>query len=267
MMSTRTSTGTSTRTPSRFTDKTVLVTGAGSGIGRTVARAFAAEGAAVVVAGRTAASLDETVALIEKEGGTAVAITADVTRSQDVRALVDRTVERFGSLDVAVNNAGVFRGGAPVADLPEQEWRTMLDVNVTGVLLGLQAQVARMRRQSDGGVIVNISSNLGAHTRIPGAAGYLATKAAVSALTRAAALDHIADGVRINAVSPGPSATGMSLRAGESPEDRALRMKDESPLGRVSSTKEIAAAVLYLASGDAASLVGTDLVIDGGASA
>ncbi|WP_392896607.1 SDR family NAD(P)-dependent oxidoreductase [Streptomyces sp. LN699] len=251
----------------RFTGKTVLVTGAGSGMGRTVALAFAAEGAAVVAAGRTAASLEETVALIEKEGGTAVAVTADVTRSEDVRALVDRAVERFGGLDVAVNNAGVFRGGAPVADLPEEEWRTMLDVNVTGVLLGLQAEVAQMRRQPTGGAIVNISSNLGAHTRIQGAAGYIATKAAVSALTRAAALDHIADGVRVNAVSPGPSATGMSLRPGESDEDRALRMKDESPLGRVSSTEEIAAAVLYLASPDAATVVGADLVIDGGASA
>ncbi|WP_329439760.1 glucose 1-dehydrogenase [Streptomyces sp. NBC_01426] len=251
----------------RFTGKTVLVTGAGSGIGRTVALAFAAEGAAVVAAGRTAASLEETVALIEKEGGTAVAVTADVTRSEDVRALVDRAVERFGGLDVAVNNAGVFRGGAPVADLPEEEWRTMLDVNVTGVLLGLQAEVAQMRRQPTGGAIVNISSNLGAHTRIQGAAGYIATKAAVSALTRAAALDHIADGVRVNAVSPGPSATGMSLRPGESDEGRSLRMKDESPLGRVSSTEEIAAAVLYLASPDAATVVGADLVIDGGASA
>lgn len=251
----------------RFTGKTVLVTGAGSGMGRTVALAFAAEGAAVVAAGRTAASLEETVALIEKEGGTAVAVTADVTRSEDVRALVDRAVERFGGLDVAVNNAGVFRGGAPVADLPEEEWRTMLDVNVTGVLLGLQAEVAQMRRQPTGGAIVNISSNLGAHTRIQGAAGYIATKVAVSALTRAAALDHIADGVRVNAVSPGPSATGMSLRPGESDEDRALRMKDESPLGRVSSTEEIAAAVLYLASPDAATVVGADLVIDGGASA
>ncbi|MCX5157700.1 glucose 1-dehydrogenase [Streptomyces sp. NBC_00291] len=251
----------------RFVDKTVLVTGAGSGIGRTVALAFAAEGASVVVAGRTAASLDETVALIEKRGGTAVAVTADVTRAEDVRALVDRTVERFGSLDVAVNNAGIFRGGTAVADLPEEEWRTMLDVNVTGVLLGLQAEVAQMRRQPTGGAIVNISSNLGAHTRVQGAAGYIATKAAVSALTRAAALDHIADRVRVNAVSPGPSATGMSLEPGESDEGRALRMKDESPLGRVSSTEEIAAAVLYLASRDAASVVGADLVVDGGASA
>lgn len=251
----------------RFTGKSVLVTGAGSGIGRAVALAFAAEGAAVTVAGRTAAPLEETVALIEKEGGAAVVVTADVTRSEEVRALVSRTVEQFGGLDVAVNNAGVFRGGGPVADLPEEDWRTLLDTNVTGVLLSLQAEIARMRDQPTGGAIVNISSNLGAHTRIPGVAGYLTTKAAVSALTRAAALDHIADGIRINAVSPGPSATTMSLRQGESDAGRAVRMRDESPLGRVSSTAEIAAAVLYLASSDAASVVGADLVVDGGAAA
>ncbi|MFH9239392.1 SDR family NAD(P)-dependent oxidoreductase [Streptomyces anulatus] len=251
----------------RFTGKAVLVTGAGSGIGRAVALAFAAEGASVVAAGRTAASLDETVALIEKEGGSAVAVTADVTRSEDVRTLVRRTVEHFGSLDVAVNNAGVFRGGAPVADLPEEDWRTLLDINVTGVFLALRAEIARMREQPTGGAIVNIASNLGAHSRIPGVAGYLTTKAAVSALTRAAALDHIADGIRINAVSPGATATTMSLLPGETEAGRAARMKDASPLGRVSSTSEVAAAVLYLASPDAASVVGSDLVIDGGASA
>ncbi|MFG1809719.1 SDR family NAD(P)-dependent oxidoreductase [Streptomyces sp. NPDC049040] len=251
----------------RFTGKAVLVTGAGSGIGRATALAFAAEGASVVVAGRTAASLDETVSLIAEEGGSALAAVADVTRSPEVRALVRRTVEHFGGLDVAVNNAGVFRGGAPVAELPEEDWRTLLDINVTGVLLSLQAEVARMREQPTGGAIVNIASNLGAHTRIPGVAGYIATKAAVSALTRAAALDHVAEGIRINAVSPGPSDTAMSLRPGETPADRAARIKGTLPLGRISSTAEVAAAVLYLASPDAASVVGTDLVIDGGAAA
>lgn len=251
----------------RFTGTSVLVTGAGSGIGRAVALAFAAEGASVVAAGRNAERLRGTVALIEKEGGRAAAVAADVTRAADTREMVARAVELFGGLDVAVNNAGVFRGGAPVADLAEEDWRTLLDVNVTGVLFSLQAEVARMREQPGGGAIVNIASNLGAHARIRGAAGYIATKAAVSALTRAAALDHIADGVRINAVSPGPSDTPMSLRPGETEAGRAARIRDSLPLGRISSTAEVAAAVLYAASRDAASMVGADLVVDGGAAA
>ncbi|WP_371529313.1 SDR family oxidoreductase [Streptomyces sp. NBC_01283] len=251
----------------RFAGRTALVTGGGSGLGRAMALAFAAEGANVVVAGRTEVPLKETVGLIEEAGGTALAVTADVSRSEDLAALVDATVERFGSLDVAVNNAGVLRAGQLVAELPEEDWRTMLDINVTGVLLALQAEVKQMRTQPNGGAIVNISSNLGAHTSLPGTIGYGATKAAVSALTKGAAIEYIGDGIRINAVSPGSSDTTMSLRPGESEAERAERMRSATPLGRVSSTEEVAAAVLYLASDESASVVGADLVIDGGAAA
>ncbi|MFJ4579314.1 SDR family NAD(P)-dependent oxidoreductase [Streptomyces echinatus] len=252
----------------RFSGRTALVTGAGSGIGRGIALAFAREGAHVVVAGRRREPLDETVALIEGEGGKALAVTADVSRAEDLRALVTTAVDRFGSLDVAVNNAGVLEGrGQTVGDLAEEDWHRMLDVNVTGVFLALQAEIAQMRTQPNGGAIVNIASRIGVHSRLPRTAAYAAGKAAVSVLTRGAALDHIADGVRVNAVSPGPTATDMSFKHGETEADRAARMRAESPVGRVSTVAEVAAAVLYLASDDAASVVGADLVVDGGATA
>ncbi|MHA7957029.1 SDR family NAD(P)-dependent oxidoreductase [Streptomyces sp. L500] len=250
----------------RFSGRTVLVTGGGTGIGRAVALAFAREGARVVVAGRRAEPLRETVAAVEAAGGEATAVTADVTRPADVEALVERTVKRYGGLDVAVNNVGVFVPPAKVADLPEDDWHTVLATNLTGVWLSMKHEIAHMR-VNGGGAIVNISSNLGAHTRVPGLGAYAASKAAVSTLTRSAALDHIGEGVRINAVSPGPIETTMSSRPGESADEKAERMSRDVPAGRAGSPEEVAAAVLYLASDEAAYTVGTELVLDGGVTA
>ncbi|MEV7773358.1 glucose 1-dehydrogenase [Kitasatospora sp. NPDC086791] len=250
----------------RFADKSVLVTGAGSGIGRAIALAFAREGARVAVAGRSAAPLAETVELIERAGGKAVALTGDVTNGEDAARLVRETVEQFGGLDVAVNNAGVLGAIGPVADIDEAEWRRVIDVNLTGTMLAMKHQIGHLRAHG-GGAIVNVSSNLGAHRRIPNLAAYAAGKAAVTALTRTAALDHIADGVRINSVSPGAVDTPMSGRPGESAAAKAARMKAEIPVGRAGAVEEVAAAVLYLASGEAGYTVGSDLVLDGGSSA
>ncbi|WIY02472.1 glucose 1-dehydrogenase [Amycolatopsis mongoliensis] len=247
----------------RFAGKVVLVTGGGSGIGLTTAKAFAAEGATVVVAGRDEQRL---ASAVKEIGDAASAVQVDVTDSADVARMVATVVERHGGLDVAVNNAGVLGSPAPVADLDEDDFGAVIGTNLTGTWLCLKHEVAHMRAHG-GGAIVNMASNIGAHGRLPRMAAYAASKAAVSALTRTAARDHIADGVRINAVSPGATATDMSLRPGETDADRAARLKDAIPLGRVGATAEVAAAVLWLASDEAAFTVGHDLVVDGGATA
>jgi NAD(P)-dependent dehydrogenase (short-subunit alcohol dehydrogenase family) len=249
----------------RFENQVVLVTGGGSGIGRATALAFAAEGATVAVAGRSLEPLAQTVKLVEEAGGTASAVTADVSREDDVAAMVETVVRRHGGLHVAFNNAGVFVPGG-VADLSVAEWSRAVEINLTGVWLSMKHEIAHLRAHG-GGAIVNTASNLGAHGRRPGLSAYVATKAAVSALTRNAAREHIADGIRINAISPGPMDTPMSLLPGETPADRAHRLRDALPIGRVGTLDEIASAVLWLASAEAGFTVGHDLVLDGGAAA
>ncbi|GAB3903009.1 glucose 1-dehydrogenase [Kibdelosporangium lantanae] len=249
----------------RFSDKTAFVTGGGSGIGRATARAFAAEGASVVVVGRQPKALAQTVKLIEADGGDALAVTADVSHSEDVAAAVATAVRHYGGLDVAFNNAGVLVPGK-VADIEEADWDKGIAVNLTGVWLSMKYEINHMRAHG-GGVIVNTASNLGAHGRMPGLGGYIATKAAVSALTRTAAREYIADGIRINAVSPGPSDTAMSLRPGETEADRAERLRTALPIGRVGTLDEITNAVLWLASPESSFTVGHDLVVDGAATA
>ncbi|MDL4775114.1 MULTISPECIES: SDR family NAD(P)-dependent oxidoreductase [Thermomonosporaceae] len=247
----------------RFTGKVVLITGGGTGIGRATALAFGREGATVMVSGRRAEPLAETVKLIEAEGGRADHATADVSRSADVERLVATTVARHGGLHVAFNNAGVL-GAGPVPDLDEDTWNAMVGTNLTGVFLSMKHEIAHMRGNG-GGTIVNTASN--PVTAVPGLGAYAATKEAVVALTRAAARDAIGDGVRITAVAPGPVDAPMTFLPGEAPADRDARLAPHIPIGRVGGAAEIAAAVLWLASPESAFVVGHGLVIDGGVSA
>lgn len=250
---------------SYFTGKVVLVTGGGSGIGRATAMAFADAGATVAVAGRRPRPIADTVSRIEKAGGQGSAITADVSRPEDVARLVATTVDRHGGLHVAFNNAGVLTAG-PVTDIDKTDWDNLMAVNLTGAWLSMKYEIAHMRAHG-GGVIVNTASSIGAHMRIPAMGAYAASKAAVSALTRTAAKEYLGDGIRINAISPGPIDTPMSLRPGETEADRTERMKTSLPAGRVGSLDEAAAAVLWLASPDSGFVAGHDLVLDGAATA
>ncbi|MEV0718569.1 SDR family oxidoreductase [Asanoa sp. NPDC050611] len=250
----------------RFDGRVVLITGGSGAIAAAAGRAFVAEGATVVLAGRDSAKL---AAAAERmgDGGPAVDwVAADVTDSAQVAHLVAEVVRRHGGLHVAFNSAGVFTPPAPLADLTEANWARTVDVNLTGVFLAMKHEIAHMRANG-GGVIVNMASNIGAHGRRPGMAAYAATKAAVSALTRTAARDHIDDGVRINAISPGASDTPMSYRPGESKADRDARIRTTVPAARVSRPAEVASAILWLASDDSTYVVGHDLVIDGGTTA
>ena len=249
----------------RFTGKTVLITGGGSGIGRATALAFAREGAVVAVAGRRREPLGQTVRLIKDAGGQASAVTADVSSPADAERLVATVAERHGGLHIAFNNAGIIEAG-PLADMDDAAWDRQVAVNLTGVFLAMKHEINCMRARG-GGVIINTASNLGAHMRLPFLGAYAATKAAVSALTRAAAREYIADGIRINAISPGPIDTPMSLRPGETEADRDQRLAGALPAGRAGTVAEAAAAVLWLASPEAGFTVGHDLVIDGGATA
>ncbi len=249
----------------RFADKVVLVTGAGSGIGRAAALGFAKEGAKVMVAGRSEEPLAETVNLIERAGRDAAFHTTDVSDGDDVAGLVAETVERLGDLDVAANNAGVLEPGT-VAEMDVEAWNRVVAINLTGAFLCMKHEIAYMQAHG-GGSIVNTASNIGAHASRPGFGAYAASKAGVSTLTRVAALEAIEHGVRINAVSPGPTDTSMSFRPGETEEDRASRLEQAVPIGRVGARDEVVSAILWLASSESGFTVGHDLVVDGGATA
>jgi len=246
-----------------FTGKVAFVTGAAGGIGRAAALAFARQGARVVVADVSEQGNNETVRMIESQGGSALAVRCDVTRAEDVKAALAKAVEAFGRLDFAFNNAGIEpRNPAPTADYDEAEWNRIIDIDLRGVFLCMKYEVPLLLKQG-GGAIVNTSSGAGL-IGIKGSPAYTAAKHGVIGLTRAAALDYAAQNIRINAVCPGYIDTPMMTRfTGGTAEGRA-KVISEEPIARMGRPEEIANAVLWLCSDASSFTVGHALVVDGG---
>ena len=243
----------------RFSGKVALVTGGTSGIGKATAMEFARAGAKVVLTGRRDKEGAQVVAEIKKLGGDAAFVRADVAKDADVKAMVDFTVDKYGRLDVAFNNAGVEWKG-PLEKATEAEYRRIFDINVWGVLNSMRHEIPVMLKNG-GGAIVNTSSGAG-HVGLPEVSVYVASKHAVEGLTKSVALEFARRNIRINAVAPGVIATEMFDRfAGDELRDQITSI---TPVGRVGAAEEIAAAVLYLCSDDAKFTIGTSLVVDGG---
>jgi len=248
----------------RFEHKSVLVTGAGSGIGRATALAFAAEGAQLLLNDVNDASGRATAASAGELGARAEFFAGDVARAADCEAMVARAVTAFGGLHVAFNNAGINIAAAPIGQIEESEWQRILATNLTGVFLCMKYEIAAMKR-GGGGAIVNTAS-VGGLIGTAGVTAYCATKHGVVGLTKSAALDHIKDGIRINAVCPGGTRTPMLLEWFKDPAVERAATAD-TPLGRFADPREIAQAVLFLASEESSFMVGHALVVDGGLTA
>ncbi|OAI43277.1 short-chain dehydrogenase [Verrucomicrobia bacterium SCGC AG-212-E04] len=244
-----------------FIGKVVVITGGTSGIGRATAIAFAKEGVKVVVAGRREAEGAETVRLIENVGGMATFVQCDVTIEADIAALIAKTVETYGRLDFAFNNAGVEEPPCLVTDRKEEDIRRILDTNVLGVILSLKHEIPAILT-SGGGAIVNNSSVAGL-IGMRGVVTYNASKHAIIGITKSVALDYARKGIRINAVCPGGVASEMLDRLAPTPEQQAL-FASMHPVGRIGTPEEVASAVVYLCSPSASFITGHAFPIDGG---
>ena len=245
-----------------FTEKVVIVTGGGSGIGRATALEFARQGAKVVVAGRREKEGRETVALIKRAGGEALFVQADVSREEDVRALVDRAVSTFGRLDAAFNNAGTEGKIGPLVEQNTDNFDSVMNTNVKGVYLSMKYEIPQMIKNGGGSIVNNAS--VAALVGFPGASIYVASKHAVLGLTRTAALEVAKQGVRINAVSPAGIETEMVSRWTGGDEQTKKQFAALHPVGRIGKPEEIASAVVWLASDASSFVTGQSLTVDGG---
>jgi NAD(P)-dependent dehydrogenase (short-subunit alcohol dehydrogenase family) len=250
------------KTMNEFQGKVALVTGGTSGIGRAAAIAYAREGANVVVAGRRVTEGEETVRLVRAQGREAVFVPTDVAREVHVKNLIGRTLEQFGRLDFAFNNAGVEQAPTPFLEQTVETFDQVMDVNVKGVWLSMKYEIPAMLK-TGGGSIVNTSSGLGV-IGMPGIEIYVASKHAVIGLTKSAALEFGKQGIRVNAVLPAAIDTDMFQRfAGENPEFRA-QVTALHPIGRIGKSEEIADAAIWLSSSKSSFVTGHSLLVDGG---
>src|ERR1043166_8389747 len=248
----------------KFEGKVALITGGGSGIGRATSLAFAREGAKVVIGNRNVARGEETVAMIQKAGGTASFKRTDVLVTKDIEALVDHAVKTYGRLDIAFNNAGVEGTIASVVEQTEADYDAVMNVNVKGVWLSMKYEIPRMLERG-GGVIVNCSSVAGL-VGFPNMAPYFASKHAVIGLTKVAALEYSAKGIRINAVNPAVIDTEMVDRIAEGFGMKKDELIQFHPIGRLGRAEEIAEGVLWLCSKKSSFVTGHSLAVDGGRS-
>jgi NAD(P)-dependent dehydrogenase (short-subunit alcohol dehydrogenase family) len=246
----------------QFEGKVVLITGAGRGLGRATARIFAGRGARVAVIDLDASRGEETVRLIKNEGGEGLFVRADVSCAVDVEGAVRATVDAFGGLDCAVNNAVFAVPRRPLADTDIDTWNRAIAVNLTGVFLCMKFEIRAMLARGVG-AIVNIGS-LGEFGTYPGVAPYLASKHGVYGMTKVAAMDYAKKGIRINAVGPGSMWTELMREAADQYPQHVEELSNMAAMGRIADPEEIARAIVWLCSGEASYVTGQTLVVDGG---